>query len=907
MKMELQKELQERFGRNVEMSMNEQDFWEAIPHGKNDPPMLLWDMSKPMPYDFNDPDTQYVMFNRDLEGCVTLPFTKPMDKAPGKASVDGKPIACKVCPVKLAGYEGSWIGLSLGGYLYDYGKTITVQISGFRDTDGNEMIPATLQIETAPKEKPNPAYADHEKIALWAAQDGIVLLKNENHALPLKESGVLNFFGKGIFSFRLCAVGAGKIFPRYAVGLLEAASNESNYTVNEELTELYAGGFDKIPSQEVFKRAKQQSDTAIMVISRASGESTDNSSNPGEYYLTEEEELLIQALRENVAKLIVILNVGYPISTAFAEKYQVDALVYSGFGGMLAGQALMDVLTGRVNPSGKLPDTWSEHYDAIPASRNFYDCVEGKKRILTDDADTWINTVYEEDIYMGYRYFETFPDADCAGYPFGHGLSYTTFERKCKECIYDGKGLQVTFEVENTGAVSGREVAQLYLSKPQGILEQPEKELIGYEKTKLLAPGEKEQITIFVPNNHMISYDEKQAAYVMVPGEYAVFLGNSVRSVEKIGSFLCESVEVIKQVKNRMVLNMPLHTLKQKDVKGTYPSGSQSGVVHGAKGLQQEKEVLEHFEHTPLPKTERKLTFQDVLKDETRLPEFVGNMDVATLARIAVCACDGWGVEGRGEAGRIYRPEGLELPEFVVADGNSGVNLKTRNIGMPSGATLCATFDKKLMEKVGKVIGEEAKELGIDLILAPALNLHRNPLNGRHPEYFSEDPYLAGSMAGSYCRGLESSGTGGCYKHIMANNAESGRKRNQSVISERAIRELYFRAFEYALEEYEPVSAMTAYNAVNGVFTSCDPELIQGMLFEECGFQGFVMTDWTSYDSADIIKMEMAGNTWITPGSEDDTYTSQIEAAVSDGRLSLAQLQENVRRMIGALVKLKRS
>ena len=277
-----------------------------------------------------------------------------------------------------------------------------------------------------------------------------------------------------------------------------------------------------------------------------------------------------------------------------------------------------------------------------------------------------------------------------------------------------------------------------------------------------------------------------------------------------------------------------------------------------------------------------------------------------TLARLSVCANHGWGVEGRGEAGRIFPAEGLELPDFVVSDGNSGVNLHEKNIGFPSGATLCASFDKELMLAVGRVIGEEAKALGISLILAPGMNLHRNPLNGRQPEYFSEDPYLAGTMAGHYCKGLESTGVGGCYKHLIANNAESARKRNQSVISERAIRELYFRAFQIALEVHEPISVMTAYNAVNGLFTSCDAELIQGLLFEECGFEGFVMTDWCSYDSADVAEMAIAGNSWITPGSEDDTYTAQLEAAVADGRLSLAQLQQNVLRLLRALLILEK-
>lgn len=225
---------------------------------------------------------------------------------------------------------------------------------------------------------------------------------------------------------------------------------------------------------------------------------------------------------------------------------------------------------------------------------------------------------------------------------------------------------------------------------------------------------------------------------------------------------------------------------------------------------------------------------------------------------------------------------------------------------MPSGTTLCASFDRKLMEQVGKVIGEEARELGIHLILAPALNLHRNPLNGRHPEYFSEDPYLAGNMAGWYCKGLESTGVGGCYKHFIANNAESGRKRNQSVLTERAIRELYFRAFMYALEVHQPVSVMTAYNAVNGLFTSCDPELIQGLLYDECGFQGFVMTDWASYDTADVAETVKAGNAWITPGSSDETYTKKIEEAVQNGSLPLPQLQNNVLWLINALIRLQR-
>ncbi len=875
---------------------------DSIPQGKNAPPRLSWNLSEPLLYDFNDPDSQFVMFNRELEGCVAIPFTKPMSPVPGKATANGVELKCMVVPLQFGSRIEWWLGVKVGGLLYEYGKKLTVRISGFRDTDGSEMVPAELHLQAIPKAEPNPKYTRHDQIALQAAQDGIVLMKNEHSALPLPAGEVLNFFGRGLMEYRICAVGAGKILPRYAVGLLEATRREKHHPVNEELVSCYAWGEDVLPEEALVRRAKEKSDRAIFVLSRASGESTDNSTRRGEYCLTEDEEALLSFLRQHFSRLIVILNVGYPVELSFVERYQVDAVVYGGFGGMFAGQAMMDVLTGRVNPSGRLPDTWAERYEDIPASRNFYNSVDGKPRIRTDDPETWLDTVYEEDLYVGYRYFESFPHAPRGGYAFGHGLSYTTFTRECRSCTYAHGTLTVTVAVRNTGTIPGREVVQLYLSKPQGELEQPEKELAAFEKTVLLAPGQEQLLTLAVPDSRMVSFHTGRSAWVLAAGEYRVFLGGSVRASRQIGSFRRDEMTVVRPVKYRLAPTVPISTMTR--AWEHLPEGRFSGVKPGAQGLAPKRENVEKFSHPPLPSTGRALTFSHVLADETLLPEFVGSLDVPTLARISVCARDGWGVEGRGEAGVLYRPDGLCLPELVVADGNSGVNLHSRNIGFPSGATLCASFDRQLMEQVGQVIGEEAKELGIHLILGPGMNLYRNPLNGRQPEYFSEDPYLAGAMAGYFCKGLESTGTGGCYKHLIANNAESGRKRNQSVISERAIRELYFRAFAYALEIHEPVSVMTAYNGVNGLFTSCDPELIQGLLYEECGFRGFVMTDWTSYDSTDVAEMVAAGNCWITPGSSDDTFTRQIEDAVADGRLSLSQLQDNVRRLLWALVRL---
>ena len=362
------------------------------------------------------------------------------------------------------------------------------------------------------------------------------------------------------------------------MGLLEAAEAEREHPINRELLDFYACGENRIPDEELLKHAREQSDTAIIVLSRCSGENTDNSSARGEYALTEAEEALLAALRSRFDKLVVILNVGYPIGAAFAEKYGVDAVVYNGFGGMLAGRALMDVLTGRVNPSGKLPDTWAGTYDAIPSSRNFYDCGDGKPRLVTDEGETWVNTVYEEDLYVGYRYFETFPEASRGGWPFGHGLSYTRFNRRCDACAFDGEQLSVTVTVTNCGERDGREVAQLYLSKPRGRLEQPARELIEFEKTRLLSPGEHETLTMSVPLGHMASFDEEAAAWMAVEGSYRVFLGGSVREAKEIGRFTLDEDRVLRYGKHRMRPNLLFTRLTQRDPIGSYPKGELSGV-----------------------------------------------------------------------------------------------------------------------------------------------------------------------------------------------------------------------------------------------------------------------------------------------------------------------------------------
>lgn len=877
--------------------MGMEEFFAQLPREREDKP-LLFSMG-PLVYDFHDIDGLYFMLDRKLSGCIVMMWAKPMNpEIKGRITLDGKEVnGWGNQFMEIMG--NMWIlGIPLCGLVTEYGKEYELHVEGFTDTDGNEMNPQDFVVTGVEKTKPLPQYAEHEKIARVCAQEGIVLLKNKNRVLPLQKGETLNLFGKGVHEFRIGAVGAGKINPRYSINFAEAVRERNDYILNEELVTFYSCDEDVIPENIVLESAKRRSDKAIIMITRAAGENQDASSARGEYYLSDEEEALIAKVSDVFEHTIVILNVGYPIDVTFAKKYPIDSLIYLGFAGMLAGPALMDILSGDINPSGKLPDTWARDYFDIPASRNFYDCVD-KPRLTAEDA-VYVDTCYEEGIYVGYRYFTTFEKE--VAYPFGFGLSYTNFVIEPDQFQFDGEALTGMIHVKNMGEVPGKEVVQVYIGKPEHENEQASKELVFFEKTKNLAPGEEQEIAVYVPKMHMSTYSEGRAAYIMDQGSYTIYVGNSVDALP-CKKFKAAETEILKQVTNLMVPSEPVPALSKRNPGVTWPKGTASGVAEAKISFLPYADRKSYPAEFKKEVSEEKVTFEDVRKHPEKAAEFVAQMTTEELARISICASAGWGMEGIGEAGRVFKVDGYDLPDFPVSDGNSGVNLNLKNIGMPSGVTICATFNKELVEAVGRVIGEEAKELGVPLILAPAFNIHRNPLNGRQPEYFSEDPYLSGMMAGYYAKGMEGAGVGSCYKHFIANNCESTRKRNQSILSERVIREIYFRTFEYAMEIHMPASYMTAYNAVNGCPTAADAELILGLLREESGFDGFVMTDWTTYDTVDVASMIEAGNCWITPGSTDDTYTKQIMAGVEKGTIQTERLQNNVTALIRTMAR----
>ena len=803
-------------------------------------------------YNIDDIDGKWYMIEHRFSGCLVVRFNKTMDETVyGKVTCGGQELPQGLITAIEAAGGIQMFGIPVRELFNEYNTEYTLHVGGFVDTDGNKMEPQDITIRTLPKPEIDPAYAKHDEVALQAAREGIVLLKNADNVLPLSVNSKL--YVEGAAEFRIGAVGAGRINPRYSMTLNRALEECSEFVLCDD------GG------------------TAVFVISRASGENFDNNAIKGEFYLTDVEENRIADLSDRYENVIAIINSGYPMDLRWLNTYNISAALWCGFSGMLAGQALVEILDGRVNPSGKLPDTWSLDYFDAPSSANFYRAKE-TEAALSAESPYFINTCYEEDIYVGYRYFETFQIP--VSYPFGFGLSYTEF---CIEAAYESGA--VTGNVTNKGAKDGKETVQVYVQIPDGKLEQPTKRLVGFIKTPLLKSQEQYEFSIPLDKKQLSSFDMETASWIMEKGCYEIFCGNAINQLEKCGELVVNEDEIIRQVENLMQPPVEIKCLSKKAF--AMPEGKQSGIRKDAAGLE--------------PKGKR-CHYQE---KERQTKDFVDRLSVEELARLSVCASHGWGMHEKGEAGRIYRLKDRDIPSFVVADGNNGVNVNKPNIGMPCSNTVCATWNPELAYEVGRIIAEEAKENEIDMILAPAMNIHRNLLNGRHPEYFSEDPYLTGIMAGHQSKGLEEHGISSCIKHTVANNCESSRKRNQSILSERALREIYLKAFEVAISVHNPDSMMTGYNAVNGCFTAEDEEMIQGIFQKEFGFEGFVMTDWGSYDSIDIVAAVQAGNTWMTPGSTDNTYVTPIVEGVQNGTIDLERLRSNVRYMLRVVQKRK--
>ena len=763
----------------------------------------------------------------------------------------------------------------------------------------------------------------HIALSKEAATEGMVLLKNENNALPLKKGEKIALFGKATIEYIKGGGGSGDVNCPYIRNIAdgfkmkEAEGKVSVYmplvdfykeyvekeSVNVLTQEQINARWDIVNNMEfcterddmtydtfaamhvkeaevpyaLIEDAGKNADTAIITLSRFSAEGVDRRAQGGDYYLSDLEKELIDNVTKNFNKVIIIINSGAQIDCEyFAENNKVQGILFGWQGGMEGGSAIADLLCGDVNPSGKLVDTIAKSYDCYPCKDDFWECF--------DHVD------YSDDIFVGYRYFETIPGAsENVRYPFGYGLSYTSFEISGKVCCEsDGRIIGIA-TVKNTGKVAGKEVVQLYYSAPQGKLGKPSKELAAFKKTKLLIPGEAETVVMSFDINDMASFDDlgkiQKSARVLEKGVYSFYIGTSVRDNEKLDfEYTVNEDTVTEQLSDWC---KPFKLKKRLLADGSYeelPLG--------------EEEYLYGINEPTNAKAPEKEVVFDKVGEEISLDEFVAQFTLEELMEFV----GGHGPTGVCNTGCFGGLERLKVPAVPTADGPAGLRLDVET-GIPTTAWPCATllacmWNPELAYEVGKGGGAEIRENNLGVWLSPALNIHRDPLCGRNFEYYSEDPLIAGKTASAVTRGVQSQKVAVSIKHFACNNKEANRFASDSRVSERALREIYLRGFEIAVKEADPWTVMSSYNLINGQHTSESYELLTGILRDEWGYKGMVVTDWGVKN--DPVKEVKAGNDMKMHCG----YPEDLKVGYDKGDITRADLELCVKRILEMFMKL---
>lgn len=755
----------------------------------------------------------------------------------------------------------------------------------------------------------------YKKIARQVAAEGCVLLENKNQTLPLRENDRVAIFGTNAFHYYKSGLGSGGlVHAKDVVSILDALKKEEKIVLDGKLMDLYDDwitehpfdegyGWGTVPwsqvempvSEEIIQEAAKRNDLALVQIGRTAGEDQDHTEEPGSFLLTETELDLLKKVCKHFSRSVVVLNVGNIIDMSWVKEMKPSAILYVWQGGQEGGNGVADVLLGRVNPCGKLPDTIAENLSDYPSTAHF-----GDER----------KNVYAEDIYVGYRYFETFAP-DKVVYPFGFGLSYTTFhiesvlEQKSKE------EMLVQATVTNTGTCPGKEVVQVYIQAPQGKLGKAKRVLAGFAKTKNLASGEKQMLSIVVPKEYFTSYDDSGVTglpfcFLLEEGMYEVYCGNSVRDAKFCGKWLQEE-EVLERHSQQCGVVEEAWRLHFGQDKERMPMRKKSMQERIKEELCQE-----------LPKTENKTyILQDVYEGRTDVASFVAQLSTEELIWLSrgEGMCSKKGVPGVasvfGGVNESLRAYGL--PIVSCADGPSGIRMDCGTIAcsLPNGTCIASSFDLELASKIYEFLGMEMRGNGIDVILGPGMNIHRNPLNGRNFEYFSEDPILTGKMAAAELMGLHKAGVEGTIKHFCANNQEKNRTQVEAVVSERALREIYLKCFEIAVKEGHAKAVMTTYGPINGIWTAGSYELCTKILREEWGFDGIVMTDWwacanwegEAVDSQNHAAMVQAQNDLYMVCQDAETEQDNIQTALAEGRITKGQLQRNACNIVKFLLQ----
>lgn len=752
--------------------------------------------------------------------------------------------------------------------------------------------------------------------------EGIVMLKNNNNALPLDTDKEVAVFGRIQFHYYKSGTGSGGMVNVTKVVNILDGLIDNGVKVNEKLLDTYRkwdkeNPFDlgegwggepwsqkEMPLDEgLVKETAKSCETAIVIIGRTAGEEQDNRLEAGSYLLSDDEIAMLTVVRENFKKVVLLLNVGNIIDMTDINRIAPDAVLYVWQGGMTGGKGTADVLTGKVSPSGKLPDTIAYKASDYPSDANF-----GREK----NRD-----IYAEDIYVGYRYFETFAKEKVL-YPFGFGLSYTEFEIKTEKAEITEGAVKLSASVKNIGSYKGKEVIEVYCEAPQGRLGKAARVLCGFEKTRELVPQEEQVVEIAVDIAKLASYDDSgvtgnKSCYVLEAGEYKFYVGSDVRSAEYACSFEQGEDLVTERLTQALAPVESFERIKPVCEGGAFSIGREAVPVSE---VDESARRLEKLPKEIAYTGDKGIKLWDVKNGKNTMDEFIAQLSDYDLS----CIIRGEGMgsprvtAGTASAfgGVSENLNGFGIPAGCCSDGPSGMRLDcgTKAFSLPNGTMIASSFNKELTSELFAFMGLEMAANKVDCLLGPGMNIHRHPLNGRNFEYFSEDPFLTGKMAAAELKGMAGAGVTGTIKHFCANNRETNRHFIDSVVSERALREIYLKGFEIAVKEGGASSVMTTYGRVNGLWTAGNFDLNTVILREEWGFKGFTMTDWWANinvrgkepDKTDLAAMARAQNDVYMVCPDGEKNDDNTLAALENGGIEKCELQRNAANICGFLL-----
>lgn len=752
------------------------------------------------------------------------------------------------------------------------------------------------------------------------AADGIVLLKNENQTLPIRKDDTVAVFGRSAVDYFTVGYGSGgDVIAPYRKSLMDGLV-EQGVKIDGILASRYETWCHlprNIPDEgywghwpmsnpemplkdEEVRAAASRCQLALVVIGRAAGEARENVLKPGSFYLTDREQDMLDAVTAHFERVCVVMDCGNVIDMGWTEEYgdRLGAIVYAWQGGMESGAALADVLTGRVNPSGKLTDTIAKAYEDYPTS-----CCFGGQEY----------NAYTEDIYVGYRYFETFAPEKVL-YPFGFGLSYTSFQLASQAAV-SGDTISVVTTVHNTGSCPGREVVQVYVDLPCGRLGNPKRVLAGFRKTGMLEPGEQEAVTVTFDLADAASFDDSGVtgyphSFVLEPGSYCIQAGSSIRDVSAVVCIIKQETQLVQALTEANAVRPENGFCRMVNRDGI---PDLEDVPTASKDLRQE--ILAHLP-TALEAPSGSFTFGQLAAGECTPEEFVAQLSDQELDDIT----HGYGPmnDPAGPAGNAGSFGGVTealkargIPTVITTDGPSGIRVRKTCSLLPCGTCLASTFDPEAVEALYKLLGKEMTVQGTQVLLGPGMNIHRDPLCGRNFEYYSEDPLLTGKMAAAMIRGIQSQGVSACPKHFACNNQETNRHECDSRVSERAQREIYLKGFRIAIKEADPWCLMTSYNLVNGVWSHYHYELVTQILRREWGYRGLVITDWWMHDGVSPEFPSIRNDAYRIRAQVDVLMPGQIKertllSSLSDPEgVTRAEAQRCALNVINFILKLK--